>query len=303
LYFTQVGPLDPRAQKLPLPDDLMGELLAYVITHEVGHTLGFQHNFKASALYSVEKIRDPQWLKTMGHVSTLMDYSRFNYVAQPEDKIPPELLIPKIGPYDRLAVMCGYKPIPGATKPEDEKPTLAEWLKVQETTPYLRFSTARSSGADSGENTEAVGDGDAVQATTLGTKNLQRVMDMLLHAVPRPGTTQAVVINQDTSLNSALKPADRGEIITFFATGEGLTTPLCFDGALPEPGRWPAPVAGLSVTFGGVPGEVQFKGEIYSGVLQVNVKVPANAPAGNAVPLVLTVGGVSSPATPTLALR
>ena len=185
-YFTQVGPLDPRAQKLPLPDDLMGELLAYVITHEVGHTLGFQHNFKASALYPVDKLRDPQWLKTMGHVPTLMDYSRFNYVAQPEDKIPPELLIPKIGPYDRLAVMWGYKPIPGAAKPEDEKATLAEWLKVQETTPYLRFSTARSSGADSGENTEAVGDADAVQATTLGTKNLQRVMDMLLKAVPKP---------------------------------------------------------------------------------------------------------------------
>ncbi len=185
-YFTQVGPLDPRARKLPLPDDLMGDLLAYVITHEVGHTLGLPHNFKASALYPVDKLRDPEWLKTMGHVSTLMDYSRFNYVAQPEDNIPPELLIPRIGPYDRFAVMWGYKPIPGAARPEDEKATLAEWLKAQETSPYLRFSTARSSGADAGENTEAVGDADAVQATTLGTRNLQRVMDMLLDAVPRP---------------------------------------------------------------------------------------------------------------------
>jgi hypothetical protein len=88
-YFLQAGPLDPRAQKLPLPDDLMGQLVEYVIAHEVGHTLGFQHNMKASATYSVEKVRDPQWLKTMSHTPTLMDYSRFNYVAQPEDHIPP----------------------------------------------------------------------------------------------------------------------------------------------------------------------------------------------------------------------
>ncbi len=85
-YFVQVGPLDPRAKTLPLPDDLMGRLIEYVAAHEVGHTLGFQHNMKASSMYPAAKLRDPQWLKTMGHTPTLMDYSRFNYVAQPEDK-------------------------------------------------------------------------------------------------------------------------------------------------------------------------------------------------------------------------
>ena len=88
-YFVQVGPLDPRAQKLPLPDDLMGELLEYVVAHEVGHTLGFQHNMKASSMYPAEKVRDREWVKKMGHTPTLMDYSRFNYVAQPEDKHRP----------------------------------------------------------------------------------------------------------------------------------------------------------------------------------------------------------------------
>ena len=88
-YFVQVGPLDPRAQKLPLPDELMGELMRYVVAHEVGHTLGFQHNMKASSTYTIEQIRDPKWVKEMGHTPTLMDYSRFNYVAQPEDKIDP----------------------------------------------------------------------------------------------------------------------------------------------------------------------------------------------------------------------
>ncbi|HKQ80398.1 MAG TPA: zinc-dependent metalloprotease [Blastocatellia bacterium] len=181
-YFTQAGPLDPRAKKLPLPDDLMGELLRFVVAHEVGHTLGFQHNMKASSMYPFEKIRDAKWLKENGHTPTIMDYSRFNYVAQPEDNIPVELLIPKIGPYDKWATMWGYKPIDGCKSPEDEKLTLDEWARQQDKTPWFRFSTARSRGADPGELTEAVGDADAVKASTLGLKNLKRVADMLLTA-------------------------------------------------------------------------------------------------------------------------
>jgi hypothetical protein len=181
-YFVQAGPLDPRAQKLPLPDDLMGELIRYVVAHEVGHTLGFQHNMKASSMYAMEKVRDREWVKKMGHTPTLMDYSRFNYVAQPEDRIDAADLIPKIGPYDKWATMWGYKPIPGCQDSEDEKKTLDQWAREQDKTPWLRFSTAKSRGADPGENTEAVGDADAVKATTMGLKNLKRVADMLLTA-------------------------------------------------------------------------------------------------------------------------
>jgi hypothetical protein len=186
-YFVQVAPLDPRAQKYPLPDDLMGELLAFVVAHEVGHTLGFQHNMKASSMYPVEKLRDPQWLKTMSHTPTLMDYSRFNYVAQPEDRIDPADLIPRIGPYDIWATRWGYAPIPGANTPDEEKKTLDEWAREQDQKPYLRFSTDGSQGADPGENTEAVGDADAIAATTLGLKNLRRVMDLLLSATSHEG--------------------------------------------------------------------------------------------------------------------
>jgi hypothetical protein len=181
-YFTQVGPLDPRAQKLPLPDDLMGRLLEYVVSHEVGHTLGFQHNMKASSMYPFEKIRDKQWVHTMGHTPSIMDYSRFNYVAQPEDGIPPEDLIPRIGPYDIWATKWGYSPIPGAKSSDDEKATLDKWAREQDDKPWLRFSTANSAGADPGEETEAVGDADAVKATALGVKNLQRVAKMLMSA-------------------------------------------------------------------------------------------------------------------------
>ncbi|HEX5886129.1 MAG TPA: zinc-dependent metalloprotease, partial [Pyrinomonadaceae bacterium] len=127
------------------------------------------------------------WLKTMSHTPTLMDYSRFNYVAQPEDNIPVEDLIPQIGPYDKWATMWGYKPIPGARTPDEEKKTLDEWARGQDSKPWLRFSTFASRGSDPGENTEAVGDGDAIVSTGLGIRNLKRVADMLLAATSRPG--------------------------------------------------------------------------------------------------------------------
>ncbi|MBM3727378.1 MAG: zinc-dependent metalloprotease [Acidobacteria bacterium] len=186
-YFTQVSPLDERARKLPLPAELQGELVRYVVAHEVGHTLGFQHNMKASATYPLEKIRNREWVSKMGHTPTLMDYSRFNYVAQPEDKIAAADLIPKIGPYDLWATMWGYKPIAGARTPDEEKKTLDGWAREQDAKAHLRFSTADTNGSDPGENTEAVGDADAVQATALGVRNIERIMGFLLDAGTREG--------------------------------------------------------------------------------------------------------------------
>jgi len=204
-YWTQSGPLDPRSKTLPIPDEVMGDILLYIVTHEVGHSLGLPHNFKASATYPIEKIRDKDWVKKNSHVPTLMDYARFNYVAQPEDGLDPVDLIPKIGPYDVFCIKWGYTPIPTAKTPDDEKPTLNEWCKPQETTPWLRFSTAGTRGTDPGEETEAVGDIDPVEATRLGILNLKRVMDMLPAAVLRPGENYDELDHMYTAVWSQLR--------------------------------------------------------------------------------------------------
>ena len=104
----------------------------------------------------------------MGHTPSIMDYARFNYVAQPEDNIDVADLVPRIGPYDIWAINWGYTPIPDANTPDDEKPTLDQWAREQDKTPWFRFSTAGAAGSDPGELTEAVGDADAVKSTALG---------------------------------------------------------------------------------------------------------------------------------------
>lgn len=204
-YWTQSGPLDPRSKTLPIPDAVMGDILLYIVTHEVGHSLGLPHNFKASATYPIEKIRDKDWVKKNSHVPTLMDYARFNYVAQPEDGLDPVDLIPKIGPYDVFCIKWGYSPIPSAKTPDEEKPTLNEWCKPQETTPWLRFSTAGTRGTDPGEESEAVGDIDPVEATRLGILNLKRVMGMLPAAVLRPGENYDELAHMYTAVWSQLR--------------------------------------------------------------------------------------------------
>ena len=185
-YFTQTAAVDPRARLFPFDDDLMGELLRFVVAHEVGHTLGFQHNMKASAMYPTDSLRSESFLREWGHTPTLMDYSRFNYLVQPEDDVASELLIPKIGPYDRWATRWGYAEIRDAATPEGECSVLDEWAREQDDAPWLRFTTPDDAGSDPADQTEAVGDADPVKATGWGIANLERAMAYLIDATVKP---------------------------------------------------------------------------------------------------------------------
>ena len=179
-YFSQVGHLDVRAQSLQFPDTLMGRLIQFVVAHEVGHTLGFPHNMKASSMYPLDSVHNASFVKRMGHAPSIMDYARFNYTAQPEDNIALADLVPRVGTYDTFAVKWGYSPIPGAATPEAEKPTLDAWARMQDTIPWFRSADDRGvQGADPGEVSEAIGDADAVGATTLGIRNLKRLTPMI----------------------------------------------------------------------------------------------------------------------------
>lgn len=175
-YFVQASPMDPRAQKLPMPDDLIGELLSYVITHEVGHSLGLRHNMKASSSYTIAELRDPEFTAKYGTEASVMDYGRYNYVSQPGDGAR---LIPILAPYDYFAIEWGYKTF-GKVDDAEERAMLAAICDRQIDDPKLRFGDENSS-VDPSAQTEDLG-ADPILATQLGLKNIDRVAGYLVAA-------------------------------------------------------------------------------------------------------------------------
>ena len=176
-YQVQAGAVDPRARKFIYDDELMGDLIRFVSSHEVGHTLGLRHNMGSSSFTPVEKLRDKAWVEEHGHTVSIMDYARFNYVAQPEDGIGKAGLYPRINDYDKWAIEYGYKPTEFKTPKEDH----LYWNKViierLANHPELWFG-GEGSDSDPRAQREDLGD-DAVAASNYGIQNLKRIINQL----------------------------------------------------------------------------------------------------------------------------
>lgn len=174
-YLIQTAACDPRARKKNFDDELMGQLIRFVSSHEVGHTLGLRHNMGSSSATPVEKLRDKAWVAQNGHTSSIMDYARFNYVAQPEDGVTD--FFPRIGDYDIWAIEWGYKYFVDAKSADEEKKLLSDLTKEKVKNPRLAFGT-EVSPHDPRYQTEDLGD-NSMKASDYGVKNLKRILPNL----------------------------------------------------------------------------------------------------------------------------
>lgn len=180
--MLETGAANPKARSLKIEDDYIQEAIRQVIAHEIGHALGLPHNMKANSSYPVDSLRSPAFTEQYGVSASVMDYARQNYIAQPGDGV--ERFIRKIGPYDKYAINWGYRIIPDAKTPEDEKSVLDQWILDKADDPMYRFG--QSTGYDPSAQTETLSD-DPVQASTYGMMNLQRVVPNLIDWTSTPG--------------------------------------------------------------------------------------------------------------------
>lgn len=190
-YLVQTAAVDPGARKLEFDDELMGQLIRFVSSHEVGHTLGLRHNFGSSSTVPVEKLRDKAWVEANGHTPSIMDYARFNYVAQPEDNIGRDGLFPRINDYDLWAIEWGYRLFPQFKSAEDEKVHINNWtMQKLQSNKRLWWGDGESYNADPRSQTEDLSD-NSIKASDYGIKNLKRILPELPKYAMEPAENYA----------------------------------------------------------------------------------------------------------------
>lgn len=178
-YFVQCSAVDPQARSMTFPSELMGQLIRFVSSHEVGHTLGLRHNFGATSYYSTEQLRNPEFLRANGHTTSIMDYSRFNFVVQPGDNIPTDLLYPRLSHYDYWAIEWGYRRFYQFAQAQQEIPYLNQWVIEKTGDPYLRFNGGAESGLnDPRAQAEDLGE-NQMETCELGIRNLKVIVQNL----------------------------------------------------------------------------------------------------------------------------
>ncbi|CAM4317777.1 zinc-dependent metalloprotease [Gillisia limnaea] len=182
-FFVQTAAINEDARGVQFKDEVMGRLIRFVSSHEVGHTLGLPHNMGSSVAYDVEDLRDPEFTKKYGTAPSIMDYARFNYVAQPGDG--DVALMPEIGVYDKYSISWGYRPILDK-KGKEEKETLDQWILKHAGDPMYRFGSQQRSVIDPSSQTEDLGS-DAVLASQYGIANLKRIVPNLIEWTAEDG--------------------------------------------------------------------------------------------------------------------